>query len=142
MVGLSAARAQDAPLIVVVSGVRSSEGVVRVDVCVAATFLKSTCAVSGVAPAVAGTTTVTVDGLPPGVYAVQAYHDRNDNDRVDRGALGIPREDLGFSNDAPLGLTGPSFAQASFAHGAEPQTIKLKLRHFSGRGPSAVTTTP
>jgi uncharacterized protein (DUF2141 family) len=135
---VSVARSQDAPLTVEVTGVRSNQGVVRVDVCTAATFLKETCTVFAAAPAVMGTTSVTVEALPQGVYAVQAYHDLNDNDQLDRGPFGFPREDLGFSNDAPLGLNGPSFGRASFVHGAEAQIITLRLRHFAGRG--AVTS--
>jgi uncharacterized protein (DUF2141 family) len=140
--GLSVARAQTAPVIVEVTGVRSSEGVVRVDVCTPATFLKTICSPSGLAPAVEGTTTITVEHVPPGVYAVQAYHDRNDNDRLDRGMFGIPREDFGFSNDPPLGFRGPSFARSSFTHGAEAQTIRLRLRHFGDRGPASLKTPP
>jgi uncharacterized protein (DUF2141 family) len=133
----SLARAQGAPLVVEVRGVTSNEGKVRVDVCTAATFLKTTCPFSGDAPAVAGTTSVTVGALPPGTYAVQAYHDSNDNGRLDRGAFGIPREGFGFSNDAPVGFKGPSFPRAAFVHGAEAQTITLKLRHFGGASPPA-----
>jgi uncharacterized protein (DUF2141 family) len=110
--------------------VPTSEGVVRVDVCTADTFLKTTCPYSGAAKATAGVTSVTVEGLPVGVYAVQAFHDRNDSGRLRRGAFGIPLEGVGFSNDAPLGLRGPSFARASFTHGADPQTITLRLRQF------------
>jgi uncharacterized protein (DUF2141 family) len=135
--GAGLASPQGAPLTIEVSGVPSSEGKVRVDVCTAATFLKTNCAVSGAAPAVAGTTTVTLDDLPAGTYAVQAFHDRNDDGHLDRGALGIPREGFGFSNNPPLGFKGPSFARASFVHGSEAQTIALKLRHIGGEGAKA-----
>jgi uncharacterized protein (DUF2141 family) len=123
--------AEDAPITFVVNGLRFSGGSVRVDVCTQETFLKSECPFSGAVPAVKGSTTVTVEGVPPGVYAAQIYHDWNDNHRVDRQALGIPREGLAFSNDAPLGLHGPSFARAAFAHGEEPQTFSVKLHHFA-----------
>ena len=68
--------------------------------------------------------------LPPGVYAVQAYDDRNDNRRVDRNLLGLPTEAIGFSNDAPVGLHGPSFKAASFTFAGGEQTIELRLRRF------------
>lgn len=114
-----------------VSSVRFSGGSIRVDVCTPQTFLKAVCPFSASAPAVKGVTTVTFDDVPPGVYAAQVYHDWNDNHRVDRNALGIPKEGLGFSNDAPLGLHGPSFARAAFTHDAVPQVMTVKLHHFS-----------
>lgn len=135
----TAAAAQGAPLVVQVRGVPSNKGMVRVDVCTSGTFLKGDCPYSGAAPAAQGETTVTIDAVPPGIYAVQLFHDRNDNGRLDRGPLGIPLESIGFSNDAPLGLHGPKFRRAAFAHGEDPQTITVNLRHF---GPGAPSTTP
>ena len=73
---------------------------------------------------------VEVKDLPPGVYAVQAYHDRNDNHKVDRNFLGLPVEAVGFSNDAPVGLSGPSFEAARFNFPGGEQTIALRLRRF------------
>jgi uncharacterized protein (DUF2141 family) len=126
----SVSQAESGPLSFKVSGVRFSGGSIRVDVCTRDAFLKSACEFSSSAPAVEGTTTVEVENVPPGVYAAQVYHDWNDNHRVDRDVLGIPREGLGFSNDAPLGLHGPSFARAAFTHDAAPQTLSVKLHHF------------
>ena len=40
--------------------------------------------------------------MQPGVYAAQAFHDENMNDKVDRNVLGLPTVGIGFSNDAPF----------------------------------------
>jgi uncharacterized protein (DUF2141 family) len=114
---------------VFVEGVKTSEGHVRVDVCVKSEFLKE-CRYGATSPAVAGVTEVDVADLPPGDYAIQAYHDRNDNGEVDRNFLGLPTELVGFSNDAPLRLTGPSFKAASFDYMGGDKTIRLRLRHL------------
>jgi uncharacterized protein (DUF2141 family) len=135
----SAAEAQGSPLTIQVYGVPSSEGSVRANVCTSHTFLKGDCPYSGVAPAVEGETTVTVEGVPPGVYAVQLYHDRHDLGHVDRGVFGIPKESIGFSNNAPLGFKGPRFSRASFTHGGGPQTITVSLKHF---GPGSRPASP
>jgi uncharacterized protein (DUF2141 family) len=135
----SPAHAQGSSIVIQVNGVPSNKGVVRADVCTLGTFLKGDCPYSGVAPAVQGVTTVTIDGVPPGVYAVQLFHDRNDVGHLERGMLGIPKESLGFSNNAPLGLHGPKFGRAAFIHGQEPQNITVNLRHF---GPGASATPP
>jgi uncharacterized protein (DUF2141 family) len=134
--------AQGASIEFLVSGVRSAEGSVRIDLCTVDTFLKDNCPYWGWARAVEGVTSVTITDVPPGVYAAQAFHDRNDNHRVDRGVLGIPREDVGFSNDAPLGLRGPAFAKAGFAHADGPQTLTLRLHHFGRRGKDNSTAAP
>ena len=44
--------------------------------------------------------------LNAGTYAVQYYHDENENEKMDRGSFGIPLEGYGFSNDA-RGFMGP-----------------------------------
>lgn len=124
------ALAEGAPITVVVHGLRYDEGTVHVDVCTRETFLRSDCPYAATAKAQIGETTITVPEVPPGVYAIQAFHDFKNTQRLERNALGIPTEGIAFSNDAPLGLHGPSFARAAFTHGDQPQTLRLKLHHF------------
>lgn len=118
--------AQGAPIEIAVTGVTSSQGRVHVDICTEAQFLHD-CPLSGEAPAHAGTTIVTVANVPPGRYAAQGFHDRNGNGKVDRNLLGIPREDIGFSNDAPVHMAPPKFKDAAFEHGATPQRIGFRV---------------
>jgi uncharacterized protein (DUF2141 family) len=117
-------------VLVRVENVRSDQGHVRVELCTSDTFLTDNCIVGGLAPAQEGETLVTLTNVPPGDYAVQAYHDANDDHKVNRGLLGIPKEDIGFSREAPLGLHGPKFAMADFNHAADNQVIAVRLRHF------------
>ncbi len=114
---------------VAVSGVRFAKGVVRVSICDQATFLKD-CRWNAYAAAVQGTTIVTVRNLPPGRYGAQAFHDKNNNDEVDRGLFGIPLEGVGFSNDAKIRFSPPKFEEAAFQHGGADQRISFKLRYF------------
>jgi uncharacterized protein (DUF2141 family) len=113
-----------------VENVRSALGHVRVELCTSDTFLTDSCLLTSAAPAQVGETVVIFNDVPPGVYAVQAFHDENDDHKVNRGAFGIPREDIGFSHDAPLGLSGPNFHKAAFSHEADSQVVTLRLRHF------------
>ena len=127
----TAAQASPAEITVTVFGVRSDAGRVHVDICTQATFLKP-CPWSGEAPARKGTVNVVVRGVPPGRYAVQAYHDANGNGDLDQGIFGIPKEGLGFSNDAMPRLKKPKFAVAAFDHGTMPQRIPVMLHYFLG----------
>lgn len=115
---------------VAVTNVKDARGHVHVDICSKADFLKDSCAWSADAPATVGTTVVTIPNVPPGVYAAQAFHDRNDNHKVDRALFGIPTEPVGFSNDAPIHMSPPKWADAAVQHGDTPQSITLRLRSF------------
>jgi uncharacterized protein (DUF2141 family) len=125
------ALAQNGALVFEVDGVRDDSGHVRVDVCTEDTFLRKNCPYSGAAPAVKGITTVRVENVPPGVYAAQVFHDHNDNGKVDRAKiLGVPLEEVGFTNDAPVGLHGPRWSKAKVIHDSPEQTLSVTLRKY------------
>jgi uncharacterized protein (DUF2141 family) len=126
-----AAGVQAAQVEVHVTGVTDTRGHVRVELCTRKTFLTESCPYGGASPAMVGETLVEVEA-PPGEYAVQAFHDETDTGRVHQNLLGIPHERIGFSNDAPLGLRGPSFDAAAVFIGEEARRITLRLRHLFG----------
>jgi uncharacterized protein (DUF2141 family) len=111
-----------------ITNVRNTTGRVHVDLCRTAEFLKK-CAVVADVMAAKGTTMVTIENVAPGTYAVQATYDENGNGKVDRGLFGIPREGVGFSNDAPIRLGPPKWADAMFVVDGDRQ-ITLKMRYF------------
>ena len=61
---------------------------------------------------------------------MQAYLDENDNEKVDQNLLGLPTEGIGFSNDAPIRLGPPRYADAAFQLGAGGGRIRLSLRYY------------
>ncbi|WP_051378914.1 DUF2141 domain-containing protein [Derxia gummosa] len=80
-----------------------------------------------VAP-LAGRTSVTFRNLAPGNYAVAVYHDENDNEKLDKGMFGIPKEPYGFSNDARGRAGPPDFRDARIALGDPAATVLVHLR--------------
>ncbi|MCL7754714.1 DUF2141 domain-containing protein [Polaribacter sp. Z022] len=58
--------------------------------------------------------TVTLKDIPEGIYAVSAFHDTNDNKKMDTNFLGIPKEPTGMSNDATGFMGPPKFKDAKF----------------------------
>jgi uncharacterized protein (DUF2141 family) len=50
--------------------------------------------------------------LPPGDYGVAAFHDENNNHKLDRNFLGIPKEGFGFANNPHVALSAPRFREA------------------------------
>ena len=119
-------------LTVRIANVRNAKGQIHIDICSQASFLEDNCPYAAFAPAHEGVTTVVARGIPAGQYAVQAFHDENTNHKVDRTLFGIPREGVGFSNDAPIRLGPPTWAAAKFAFAGADQTIQLKMRYFIG----------
>jgi uncharacterized protein (DUF2141 family) len=78
---------------------------------------------------VAGATVTAVLAAPaPGRYGVKLFHDVNGDGKMDTNIVGFPTEPFGFSNDAPIRLGPPSFADAAFDVGpaGAAQIITLK----------------
>lgn len=124
----TSASAPAAPIEVVVGGIEQAKGRVHVEICSQALFMGSDCPFSADAPALSGTTVVTVPGVPPGRYAAQVFQDVNGNGKLDRGLFGVPKEPIGISRDAPIHFGPPKWPDASFDHGPQAQRIALKLR--------------
>lgn len=114
-----------------VTNVRAQTGSVHADICTQAQFLKD-CTRSADAPARVGTTILTLTGLKPGRYAAQVYYDQNGNHKVDKAMFGIPKEGVGFSNDAKIRMAPPKWEEAVFDYDGRARTIRLRLRYFSG----------
>ncbi len=124
--GFAAAPALSADIRVDVEGLRDRSGQVMVAVCPENLFTKAGCPWTGTAPA---GQTVTVTGVPPGTYAVQAIHDENGNGDLDRGLI-LPKEGIGFSRDAPMRRGPPRFADAAVIVTAAGGQLKLTMRYF------------
>lgn len=76
----------------------------------------------------AKTVTLTLPAPVPGRYGIKLFHDVNGDGKMDTNLMGFPTEPVGFSNDAPIRLGPPSFADAAFDVGpaGAAQTINLK----------------
>jgi len=119
---------QAAQVDVHVTGVSNPHGHVRVELCTRETFLTDACPYTAAAPATVGETVVEISEVPPGEYAIQAFDDDLDAGHVHQNILGIPRERVGFSNDAPLHVQGPIFSEAAFKVGEGAREVTLRLR--------------
>ncbi len=56
--------------------------------------------------------------LPFGKYAIRAFHDGNNNGKLDKGIFGQPIEGWGVSNDARGFMSAPPFEKMLFSHTA------------------------
>jgi uncharacterized protein (DUF2141 family) len=74
-----------------------------------------------------GTLNYTFTEIPTGDYAIAIFHDSNENGKLDKNLLGIPKEGYGFSEDATAIMSTPAFEEAKFTHnGTYTSQIKMK----------------
>lgn len=74
-----------------------------------------------------GRASVSFEGLPPGAYAVIAFHDEDGDERLKTGLFGVPVEGWGASNDARATF-GPAFDDALVKVDA-PKAISFSIRY-------------
>jgi uncharacterized protein (DUF2141 family) len=121
--------AQAADLTVIVSGVRNATGSVSAGIFNSAgSFAKASEAFASFRiKATPGSVGFTVHDLPPGRYAVTAYHDENANGRLDFDPTGVPTEGYGVSNGARNPLAPPEFAKAAFELRDQSKSVTVNI---------------
>lgn len=67
-----------------------------------------------VVPAHPGSVTVVIPDLPSGDYALAIAHDTNQNHKLDKNFIGMPKEQWGMSNDPSATVKAPAFNKARF----------------------------
>ena len=133
LAGIVAVPVLAADLTVEVRGIRSGDG--RLYVAVHApetkdTFPAATGAVAGLQQdAQLGALRFVVGDLPPGRYAVNAFHDENDNGELDTNLFGIPSEGYGFANDPSTTFGPPDFEAAAVNVGDTSGVAVMTLRY-------------
>lgn len=68
--------------------------------------------------------------VPPGQYAICGFHDENGNEELDIGALGIPKEGLVASRNAPMSFGPPKFKDAVFTFAGGVSEIRAKMKYY------------
>ncbi|WP_163323347.1 DUF2141 domain-containing protein [Draconibacterium mangrovi] len=69
---------------------------------------------------------VVINDLPEIEYALIIYHDENDNKKMDKSIIGMPKEGYGFSKNVKPGLSRPDFKDCSILLNKDVETeIKL-----------------
>jgi len=80
-------------------------------------------------PAIGGETVITLHGVAPGVYAIEAFQDVNANNKMDTTWMGLPLEPFGFSQDAKPFLSKPSFDDVKFTLAAGANSLIIHLQN-------------
>jgi uncharacterized protein (DUF2141 family) len=120
--------AEAARVTVTIDGIRSTDGVIMVGLCDAADAFPNRFIVGQSTPAKTPSVTLVFENVEPGRYAMSAFHDRNNNGKLDRGAFGVPQEPFGFSRGARGMMGPPSFDDAAFDVPAEGLSLVIHLK--------------
>ncbi len=138
LTGMAACLAAAAPapageVIITVTDVRSSKGVVRACMTTREDIfpkcIKDPGAHRTVVPA-GETIEIRFTGVKPGNYAVALLHDENNNGKADRAMGMMPKEGYGFSRDAPVKMAPPKFRDAVFKQEEGTSRMTIKMRYF------------
>jgi uncharacterized protein (DUF2141 family) len=126
----SSARAGEAPssnVIEFVTHVRATGGVVGCGLFRSEGWLKTP----------VGAATAKIEGrqalcsfkkVPPGTYGLSAFHDQNNNGKLDTNFVGMPTEDYCASNNARGVLGPPSFADSKFGYGGGTKRLEARMK--------------
>ena len=68
----------------------------------------------GTSPVINYSAEISFDSISPGKYAIQFFHDENENQKMDFNLIGIPKEKFGSSNDVKPILGPPKFEKMLF----------------------------
>ena len=117
-------------VLVTVDNIESNKGDVSVALC-DKSLSKDGCPHGTGRAAAAGTMEFAFENIPPGNYAVVAFHDVNGNREFDQ-TLGIPREPYALSKDAASKMV-PTFKDAALAIGEGETRVTIKMQRLMGR---------
>ena len=118
-----------AAISVIVENVQTSDGTVNIGLCDKG-LSRDTCPYDKEVQASAGFIEATFENIPPGSYAVVAYHDVNGNGQFDR-VLGIPREPYALSGQAAKKMV-PSFSDAVLPMRTGENAVVIRLKRLGG----------
>ncbi len=124
----TAAPSEAARVMVTVDGIRSADGAIMVGLFDDPHAFPDRFTMGQTAAAKSPSLTLIFENVPPGRYALSAFHDRNGNGKLDRGAFGIPQEPFGFSRDARALMGPPSFDDAAFDVPVDGVAIVVHLK--------------
>lgn len=102
-------------------------GAVRLSAYEEAAFLEAPAAKAAGTIDDEGIAVLSLPELAPGTYAFVAYYDKNGDGKLNRGALGKPKEPYVFSNDVKPKLRKPRFEETRVAV-APGEVVVLTLK--------------
>ena len=79
-----------------------------------------------------GTAVCRFRDVAPGTYAISAYHDEDDDGRLDTGFMRIPKEGTAASHNAYRRFGPPRYRDAKFDYAGGVLELEAKMRYIGG----------
>ena len=118
--------AQNSNLTVTVLGIKNNTGMLTVELYNAkGKFLKTPYKTVS-SPIKSNAATITFIGIPNTEYTVMTYHDENNNGKLDKNFIGMPKEPVACSNNAKGFMGPPKYEDAKFTITADSK-INIKM---------------
>jgi uncharacterized protein (DUF2141 family) len=115
-------------LSVKVTGIRNTEGNVRVALRKGPEAVVQS--VTAEIDAKTMTATAVFEGLPQGSYGVAVIHDENKNGKLDFNEMGMPLEGYGHSNNPGKRMGPPNFDETKFTLSQPAITVEIQLIYW------------
>ena len=115
-------------LTIVVTGLKSNEGKVRVAVFNGEEHWLKRSVYARVLDIKSRACEWVIEDVPHGDYGIAVFHDENGNGKNDRNFLGIPKEPYGFSNNARRKFGPPAWNEAKFAVSSPAAAVEIRLK--------------
>lgn len=122
--------AQNADLTVSITDLKSNTGSLTAELYNSkGTFLKKSYK-KGSTVIKSNATSVTFSDIPKGEYTVMVYLDMNNNGKLDKSFIGMPKEPVACSNNAKGFMGPPKYEEAKFMITSDSKiTIKMNAAH-------------
>ncbi|HRG45776.1 MAG TPA: DUF2141 domain-containing protein [Leptospiraceae bacterium] len=72
---------------------------------------------------------IIFDKIDYGNYSVAVYHDENENQKLDRNFIGMPKEGYGFSNNVKGKFGPPAFKDTSVIMNQTETNLSIQLNY-------------
>ena len=111
---------------VTIENAKNDQGSILVSLHNSETFMKGAGLQSAKGHIKDGKSTITLENVVPGEYAIMVLHDANDNQQMDFEPNGMPKESYGLSNNV-MSFGPPSYADAKFNMGNEDLEMPIRF---------------
>jgi uncharacterized protein (DUF2141 family) len=114
-----------------IQGLRNNNGQVRCGLFnSAATFRQPGKELMGVAVPISNQqATCVFQNVPPGTYAIAAFHAENNETQLQTNFLGIPKQGYGFSRNPASSMGPPAFNEAAYAYQGGAVSFPITLKY-------------
>ncbi len=118
-------------LVVTITGINSNQGTIKIGLYnKQAGFMDARHVLHGLnRPAKKGNVIGSFKNLAYGSYAVSVVHDENNNGRMDKNFLGVPKEGYAFSRNVRPRFSAPSFKATRIQLNDKSKNIRIKMRY-------------